>query len=222
MTAALLTVAAASAFSRSHVGQQLPTMPRARASPPFSTATLPQISTEESYAAQFDRVFSQAGETPEATKPLPGVSKPLPKPTPAAQAAAPGATRIPFSDVFATRVPKAWQSIHPGRATYMLWAHSCFVAAFACFFSWENLAWHFLFYCMSGLGITYSFHRQLTHKSFQTPKWLEYIGACEKARAASTSLSTSFSITLATSYLPLDPSASALCCRRRLCFCLCR
>lgn len=24
------------------------------------------------------------------------------------------------------------------------------------------------------LGITLSFHRQLSHKSFQTPKWLEY------------------------------------------------
>ena len=29
--------------------------------------------------------------------------------------------------------------------------------------------------CLAGcLGITLSFHRQLSHRSFQTPKWLEY------------------------------------------------
>ena len=122
---------------------------------------------------QFGRLFID----PDAVDELP-VSKPLAvKPLPAAQARAPGAKRIPFSDVYGTRAPAAWQSLHLGRVVYMLWAHSCFVAAFACFFTWRRLAWHFGFYVMSALGITLSFHRQLTHKSFQTPKWLEYVFA---------------------------------------------
>ena len=32
-------------------------------------------------------------------------------------------------------------------------------------------------YIVTGLGITFSFHRQLTHRSFTTPKWLEYLAA---------------------------------------------
>jgi hypothetical protein len=52
---------------------------------------------------------------------------------------------------------------------------------FAClvpfFFSWRMLAIHFTLYLLSGLGITYSYHRQLSHRSFRSPKWLEY-AAC--------------------------------------------
>lgn len=33
-------------------------------------------------------------------------------------------------------------------------------------------------YCFAGcLGITLSYHRQISHRSFQTPKWLEYFFA---------------------------------------------
>jgi stearoyl-CoA desaturase (delta-9 desaturase) len=138
--------------------------------------TPPPPIAEESYAEQFERLFS--------LEKLPVATPVAQKPTPAAQARSVGARRIPFSDVFATRAPPAWQSVHLGRAVYMGWAHACFVAAFACFFSWRNLAWHFLFYTISALGITFSFHRQLTHKSFTTPKWLEYTAAYAGTLAA--------------------------------------
>lgn len=36
------------------------------------------------------------------------------------------------------------------------------------------LSWFATNYVLTVLGITVSFHRQLTHKSFETPKWLEY------------------------------------------------
>ena len=53
---------------------------------------------------------------------------------------------------------------------------------------WRTFCWHAQFlpgYCVHGiehecvmlcrcLGITLSFHRQLSHRSFQTPKWVEY------------------------------------------------
>jgi len=32
-------------------------------------------------------------------------------------------------------------------------------------------------YWFTSLGITMSYHRQLTHRSFKTPKWLEYVFA---------------------------------------------
>ncbi|MFW6060998.1 MAG: acyl-CoA desaturase [Phycisphaeraceae bacterium] len=43
------------------------------------------------------------------------------------------------------------------------------------FFTWSGLALMFLFMWISGgLGITLGFHRLLTHRSFRTPRWLEY------------------------------------------------
>jgi stearoyl-CoA desaturase (Delta-9 desaturase) len=49
----------------------------------------------------------------------------------------------------------------------------CLAAPFT--FSWSNLALFGATYFITGcLGITLSFHRQLAHKSFRTPKWLEY------------------------------------------------
>lgn len=45
-------------------------------------------------------------------------------------------------------------------------------------YSPECLALAFGMYIITGMfGITLSFHRQLSHRSFQTPKWLEYIFA---------------------------------------------
>ena len=43
-------------------------------------------------------------------------------------------------------------------------------------FSWPMVGLFFASYFVSGcLGITLSYHRQLSHRSFSTPKWLEYI-----------------------------------------------
>ena len=42
-------------------------------------------------------------------------------------------------------------------------------------FSWAALGLAVLLHWLSaGLGITLGFHRLITHRSFQTPKWLEY------------------------------------------------
>ncbi len=43
-------------------------------------------------------------------------------------------------------------------------------------FSWKAVGVAlFLYWVTGGLGITLGFHRLVTHRSFQTPKWLEYI-----------------------------------------------
>ena len=36
------------------------------------------------------------------------------------------------------------------------------------------VGWAFWSYMLTLQGITLSYHRQLTHRSFETPKWLEY------------------------------------------------
>jgi stearoyl-CoA desaturase (delta-9 desaturase) len=40
--------------------------------------------------------------------------------------------------------------------------------------NWSDIAIFALMYVVSGLGITVGYHRLLTHRAFQTPKWLEY------------------------------------------------
>ncbi|MBE9180968.1 fatty acid desaturase [Oculatella sp. LEGE 06141] len=64
------------------------------------------------------------------------------------------------------------------------WATVVFMVAIhlgACFaflpsnFSWAAVGWClFLHWITGGLGITLGWHRLLAHRSFQTPKWLEY------------------------------------------------
>jgi sn-1 stearoyl-lipid 9-desaturase len=64
------------------------------------------------------------------------------------------------------------------------WLHITFFAGlhvgvlFALFpsnFSWKAFGvFLFLYWLTGGLGITLGFHRLITHRSFETPKWLEY------------------------------------------------
>lgn len=125
-----------------------------------------------SYDAQYDDIFS---------KPL-NLKKVTPKPDPKAQAKAPGARPIPFSDVygkprtklFFNREYTAKDKIYLG---YMAAVHlGALLAPFT--FSWSNFAMFMGMYFITGcFGITLSYHRQLTHRSFTTPKWLEYIFA---------------------------------------------
>ncbi len=49
---------------------------------------------------------------------------------------------------------------------------SAFAALF--YFSWGRLFAMVALYSLSCLGITIGYHRLLTHRSFKTPKWLEY------------------------------------------------
>ncbi|MBS1983950.1 MAG: fatty acid desaturase [Bdellovibrionales bacterium] len=51
------------------------------------------------------------------------------------------------------------------------------------YFSWANLAAAFIFYCITGLGITVGYHRMLTHRSFKSPKWVERAWATAGALA---------------------------------------
>nr|GMD92496.1 palmitoyl-monogalactosyldiacylglycerol delta-7 desaturase, chloroplastic-like [Ipomoea batatas] len=44
-------------------------------------------------------------------------------------------------------------------------------------FSWDAFGVAFGLYIVTGLGITLSYHRNLSHRSFKLPKWLEYFFA---------------------------------------------
>ncbi len=69
------------------------------------------------------------------------------------------------------KIPPAW-----GTIIYMAAIH--FVALFAFFpsnFSWEAVGAAFALYCITaGVGITLGFHRLVSHRSFETPKLVEY------------------------------------------------
>lgn len=89
---------------------------------------------------------------------------------------------MPLSDVFT--VPKTnsffgrtWQKTDVIYGLFMLAMHALCLLAPATY-SPTAVAWFFASYFVTGcLGITLSFHRQLSHRSFQTPKWLEYFFA---------------------------------------------
>ena len=89
---------------------------------------------------------------------------------------------MPLSDVFT--VPKTnsffgrtWQKTDVIYGLFMLAMHALCLLAPATY-SPAAVAWFFASYFVTGcLGITLSFHRQLSHRSFQTPKWLEYLFA---------------------------------------------
>ncbi|KAG8379825.1 hypothetical protein BUALT_Bualt07G0129700 [Buddleja alternifolia] len=50
-----------------------------------------------------------------------------------------------------------------------------FMCIFAPFtFNWGAFCVAFGLYVITGLGITLSYHRNLSHRSFKVPKWLEY------------------------------------------------
>lgn len=130
-----------------------------------------------SYSEQYDRFYNKYHKDGELIPVRLGAS--LPRTDPDKQAAIPGAKKVLFSSVYAT--PKTHQifdreynsrdMIYVG---FMVFVHGlALLAPFT--FSWNNLALFMGMYFVSGcLGITLSFHRQLSHKAFKTPKWLEY------------------------------------------------
>jgi sn-1 stearoyl-lipid 9-desaturase len=69
------------------------------------------------------------------------------------------------------KIPPAW-----GTIIYMAAIH--LVASLAFFpnnFNWEAVGIAFALYCMTaGVGITLGFHRLVSHRSFETPKLIEY------------------------------------------------
>ena len=60
---------------------------------------------------------------------------------------------------------------------YMTMIHLIALLAFLPqFFSWQAVGIAFaLYWLTAGIGITLGYHRLVTHRSFETPKWLEYI-----------------------------------------------
>ena len=69
---------------------------------------------------------------------------------------------------------RRWNSLDVGTAGVVLAMH--FLSVFAPFaFNWSAFWVAMALYVVTGLlGITLSFHRNLSHKSFKLPKWLEY------------------------------------------------
>ena len=123
-----------------------------------------------SYDAQYEEIFSQ---------PL-NLKRPVPKPVKEAQAGVEGARQVLLSDVYG--LPKRnllfgreWDTTDAFYAAFMIGMHGLALLAPATF-SWPMVGLFFGSYFVTGcLGITLSYHRQLSHRSFTTPKWLEYI-----------------------------------------------
>jgi sn-2 palmitoyl-lipid 9-desaturase len=63
--------------------------------------------------------------------------------------------------------------------TYVFFISALHIGAVASvfFFSWTNLAAFLTLYLLAGFGITIGYHRMLTHRSFQSPKVIEYLFA---------------------------------------------
>lgn len=127
-----------------------------------------------SYNEQYSKLFNGPLEEVELD-----TKKPIPKPVKDAQALEPGSTKVFASDVHAVvRRPlffgRKWSITDIGYAAFIGGMH--LLAAFAPLtFSWNMVGLFFATYFVSGcLGITLSYHRQLSHRSFTTPKWLEY------------------------------------------------
>ncbi|MBE9166003.1 acyl-CoA desaturase [Pleurocapsales cyanobacterium LEGE 06147] len=73
--------------------------------------------------------------------------------------------------VTSNKLPLDWNVI-----IYMATIHLvALLALFPSNFSWGALGVAFILYWITGgFGITLGFHRLVTHRSFETPKWLEY------------------------------------------------
>lgn len=90
-----------------------------------------------------------------------------------------GLGKILLSDVVVERRRKVywgrkWNSIDVATVGVVLAMHLlCVFAPFT--FNWSALCVALGLYVITGLlGITLSFHRNLSHRSFKLPKWLEY------------------------------------------------
>ncbi|CAE8633957.1 unnamed protein product, partial [Polarella glacialis] len=69
---------------------------------------------------------------------------------------------------------RAWKGKDIGYALFFIAIHLGAAAA-PFYFTWEAFAVFLIGYVITGMfGITLSYHRQLAHRSFTTPKWLEY------------------------------------------------
>ena len=121
-----------------------------------------------SYTQQYDKLFSQPLDT----------KKPIPKPVKALMETETGHRKVLLSDVHSvTKRPmwsREWSSTDLAYAGFIGGMHV--LACLAPFtFSPAMFGLFMASYFVSGcLGITLSYHRMLSHRSFTAPKWLEY------------------------------------------------
>jgi len=123
-----------------------------------------------SYSQQYDLLYTALPLNPKQV---------LPKPDHTKQQHEPGAKKVFLSDVHGVckREPfkREWNKTDYTYAGFLGGMHLLALAA-PFTFSWPMVYLFLGSYFVSGcLGITLSYHRQLAHRSFQTPKWLEYI-----------------------------------------------
>lgn len=135
-----------------------------------SSPTQPDSLNGLSYADQYDKIFSQKLDA----------RKVVPKPNRTAQQFYDGTHRVAFTNnIYAKE--KSTEVTRPKNVTDMVYIGFIALMHVLCLalpatFSWANVALFGATYFVTGcLGITLSYHRQLAHKSFRTPKWLEYV-----------------------------------------------
>ncbi|KAM7528343.1 hypothetical protein LguiB_031753 [Lonicera macranthoides] len=90
------------------------------------------------------------------------------------------AWKYPFSDVEVkkrrTLFGREWSTRDAARASAYVAVHAlCLFAPFT--FTWAAFKVGTTLAVFTGLGITLSYHRNLAHRSFKLPKWLEYFWA---------------------------------------------
>ncbi|PRW39302.1 Palmitoyl-monogalactosyldiacylglycerol delta-7 chloroplastic [Chlorella sorokiniana] len=135
---------------------------------------------EVSYSRQWDDLFDEAP----LKAPLPRLDtkRCLPSPSMELQAREPGAKLVPFTqDIWVLPKLRNWLFREPWSFYDIVTTGSILGLHLVCLaapwtFTWPALWWGAaLFFACGGLGIDVSFHRQLTHRSFDSPKWLEYL-----------------------------------------------
>ena len=138
-----------------------------------TTKTIPKTNTPLSYIT----IQKQVQQNPNVYNP----QSPTQKPCNSMNKLEPNAHKVRFSSVYATPVrptfKRPWSSTDLGRLAIFTAVHMFGLLAPLRYFSTSNLAAAFLIYVTTGVGVTFSYHRQLAHRSFKSPKWLEYFAA---------------------------------------------
>ncbi|XP_048596556.1 delta-9 desaturase-like 1 protein [Brassica napus] len=84
-----------------------------------------------------------------------------------------GSSRKPVRKEKRSYIFRKWTWIDVMKASSVGTVHLlCILAPFN--FKWEALLFGVILAMMSALSITFSYHRNLAHRSFKLPKWLEY------------------------------------------------
>ena len=87
-----------------------------------------------------------------------------------------GSSRKPVRKEKRSYIFRKWTWIDVMKASSVGTVHLlCVLAPFN--FKWEALLFGVILAIMSALSITFSYHRNLAHRSFKLPKWLEYLFA---------------------------------------------